>query len=201
MMKSTAKVAGLPKAFWLAQGFVAGTMLLLFLLFAGEDRLPRMPQRDAAKPVRPGAALATVRSTTVEETRTPAPIVVNPQAGIPYISEEYLSRVSRAEDYEQWILDPRELAWLLANRREVLVRDLETAPEPEGGLRVRSLRDACFGARRGLRVGDVLLNINGQELDSARDLQGFLEDPAYSSSRGWRLRLKRGDDVLTVDYR
>lgn len=200
-MNSTARVTGLPKSFWLAQGFVAGAILVLFLLFAGEKHPPTTPPREVQKPVRQEVVLLTNPSPKGDEPRTTAPKRAGPESGNPYFSEKYLSRVTRDEDYERWTLDPRELAWLLANRREVLVRDLETTPEPEGGLRVKSLRDACFGARRGLRVGDVLLNINGQELDSALDLQGFLEDPAYANSRGWRLRLKRGDDVLTVDYR
>jgi hypothetical protein len=186
------------KVFWLAQAFVAGAALVLFVRFNREERPPVVPTaairpyfaREGPAPVqRPAAAPAPVRREA------------DLAAGIARAPEEYLSRVIREDDYEQWTLDLREMAWLLANRREVLARDLETSPEPDGGLRVRRLRDACFGARHGLRVGDVLLDINGQELDSAGDLEDFLEDPAYAGSRGWRLRLRRGDETLVLDYR
>lgn len=189
------------KMFWRAQAFIGAVMLALFLLCAREERPALTPARRGAPPARHEPVPASGGAREVPVTPRPTSQVADSQAGKPYVSEDYLSRLSRDEDYECWTLDPRELAWLLANRREVLVRDLVTAPEPEGGLRVRALRDACFGARRGLRVGDVLLDINGQELDSAFDLEDFLEDPAYASSSGWRLRLKRGDDVLTVDFR
>lgn len=121
--------------------------------------------------------------------------------GVPYAGEDYRSEVRVEEDRIEWTLDPRELAWLLENRKQVLARELQTDPEPEGGLRVTSIRQGSFGERRGIRVGDVLLDINGQDLDSPSDLEDFLEDPAYSGAGGWRVRLRRGQDVLLLDYR
>jgi hypothetical protein len=194
----------LPPAFWLAQGFVGLAMLLLSFRHRGDA----------------DAGAIALKSSSRERTTAscPPPEIIPPAApqdiavsvspperrglnGAPYAWEDYRSQARVLEDYIQWTLDPRELAWLLANRRQVLGRDLETDPELEGGLRIKSIREGSFGERRGIRVGDVLLDINGQELDSPSDLEDFLEDPGYSGAGGWRVRLKRGQDVLLLDYR
>jgi hypothetical protein len=122
----------------------------------------------------------------------------------PFIPESYAgTRCSRTSEelFELWELDPRELAWLLANQRQVLARDLNLVSEPAGGLRVAEIRAGSFGAHRGLRIADVLLDINGKELDARSDLEDFLEDSAYSAPKGWRLNLLRDGKTFTIDYR
>lgn len=120
----------------------------------------------------------------------------------PYTPERYRSRLAKKDqDFQLWDLDSSELAWLLAHQREVLTQDLHTRPEPTGGLRVLRIGEGSFAARRGLQVGDILLDINGQDLDGPLDVENLLGNPAYSGARGWRVQVLREGTPLTIDYR
>jgi len=135
-------------------------------------------------------------------TAAASPVAGNRFTAAPYRGDQYRSRrVRDLDDFQLWDLDPRELAWLLSHQREVLTRDIETASEPGGGLRLVRVREGSFGDRRGLRPGDILQEINGQELDGPFDVEDFLVDPAYAGARGWRVRLLREGRPLTMDYR
>jgi hypothetical protein len=114
----------------------------------------------------------------------------------------YPARLVKEEsDYELWQLDPQGLNWLLANQRLVLTQELETKPEPTGGLRILDFRGLSTAVLKGLKPGDVLIDINGKELDTAFDVEDLLEDPAYQAAKGWRVRILRDDNVVTLDYR
>jgi len=122
--------------------------------------------------------------------------------GSVYVPEEYRTRRTKEEiDYEVWEFDPREMEWLLANQWWILMQELETKPEPSGGLRILGVQPSSLAAGRGLRKGDVLIDINGKDLDDSFDVEDLLEDPAYQAAKGWRVRLLREDRVLTLDYR
>jgi len=193
-----------PPAFWLAQGCIGLALLVLSFRHRGDANPGAFPLRHGPRErtleAPPTPEIVPASAKTLDVISDPRP---NRRglAGAPYSWEEYRSELRVQEDRVQWTLDPRELSWLLANRRQVLAGDLETSPEPEGGLRVRAIREGSFGERRGIRVGDVLLDINGQDLDSPSDLEDFLGDPGSSGAGGWRVRLRRGEEVLLVDYR
>ena len=124
--------------------------------------------------------------------------------GSPYHPEHYReARIARSADpgYETWDLDPGELAWLMANQKTVLTEDLGTVSRAEGGLQVTRVREDSFAARRGLRVGDVLLDINGQELNDHYDMEELWENRGYADSKGWRLSVLRSGEPFTIDYR
>ncbi len=119
-----------------------------------------------------------------------------------YVPDRYRTRRAKDEsDYELWEFDPQEMEWLLANQRLVLTQELDTKPEPSGGLRILEIQESSLAAARGLRKGDVLTDINGKELDHFFDVEDLLEDPAYQGAKGWRVRILREDRVLTLDYR
>jgi hypothetical protein len=125
-----------------------------------------------------------------------------PSQAAPYRPDQYRTRLAQVEaDFQFWDLDPGELSWLLRHQRQVLTQDLNTLPETTGGIRVLLIREGSFGALRGLRVGDILLNINGQDLDGPPDVEDLLEDPVYLGARGWRVRVLREGKLLTIDYR
>jgi S1-C subfamily serine protease len=93
------------------------------------------------------------------------------------------------------------LEWLHLNRRQVLTDDLAWVPQAGGGLKVTRVREGSFAASRGLRPGDILQDINGKELDNSFDLDDFIEEPAISASRGWRVTLEREQKPFLIDYR
>jgi hypothetical protein len=206
---------------WLAPAIMTALALLVAFREVRTDR-------DAGAPSPPGASPASRPASPAEEsirsTKPPSPRAGNGAAAVPpaggprprsaagessvvlsgasYLPDQYRTRrVKDRDDFELWNLDPQELAWLLSNQRQVLTRDLETAPESGGGLRLARIRPGSFAALRGLRTGDILLEINGLELDGPFDVEDLLEDPAYSGARGWRIRLLREGKPLTLDYR
>ena len=87
------------------------------------------------------------------------------------------------------------------NRRGVLTADLRVCPEPAGGLRISEIREGSFAAARGLRVGDVLVDINGRVLEAASYLEDFVEDVSAWASGGWRITLEREKSTVLLDYR
>ena len=213
---------GKKPGFWMAQAFIAmlAVALVFHLMTAGQagNSVPATaktvpPTSGGGKGTSPaGAVLSRLKDAPPER---PAPATESSRQsgrgtggsrqsvqGAPYRPDLYLTRLAQEEnDFQWWDLDPSELTWLLANQRQVLTRDLKTLPESSGGLRVLQLQDGSFGALRGVRAGDILLDINGQELDGPLDVEDFLEDPVYSRSKGWRVRLRREGRILTVDYR
>jgi S1-C subfamily serine protease len=65
------------------------------------------------------------------------------------------------------------------------------------GVGVAEVVDASPAARAGLRVKDVILEVDGQHLDNAGDLQRLMLGNVIG--RTLRLRVLRGDDVLELD--
>jgi hypothetical protein len=209
---------GIP-GFWFAQAFVTLTLAFLACRMAVPatrvpvDSPPRArlktpsPQGPASPAGRYGAAPSGQAGgdssrppAPLEPKAAPEPVRVSPAT--PYAADQYRSELIRNEDsYQVWSLDGSELAWLLAHRREALTSDLSTRPETTGGLRVLQIREGSFGSMRGLRVGDILKDINGQSLDGGGDLEELIVDPAYSRSKGWRFLLERDGKALTIDYR
>jgi hypothetical protein len=209
------------RGFWLAQLFVAMILAFIGFRFLGslgqEDELqaaragtrtsspssslraPR-PDRPSLSPGRaPSRAEGNPPLLAAPTPPTPDPTTLK---NTPYLPEEYRTGMTKDEEsYKIWDLDPRELAWLRANQRQILMSDLDTRPEPGGGLRVFRIREGSFGSLRGLRVGDLLRDINGQTLEDAFDLEDLIEDPAHSGAKGWRIILERDGKPLTLDYR
>ncbi|HXX92088.1 MAG TPA: PDZ domain-containing protein, partial [Planctomycetota bacterium] len=204
------------RGFWIAQAFVAGILAFIAFRFsrslehevseagsrAGKKALP-----SASRGALPVVSLGKVPLRTEPEF-LPEPPAASSGTGrrapenSSYDPSEYRTWVSRDEpSYKVWDLDARELQWLRAHRRQILLSDLETRPEPEGGLRITGVRSGSFAAYRGLRIGDRLEEINGQSLDGPTDLVDLIEDPAQSGALGWRIQLEREGRALTLDYR
>jgi hypothetical protein len=209
------------RGFWIAQLFVAVILGLIAFRFLGalgrENELmgaragTRTPASSSSlstpRPGRPGSPSGRAASrpegnpAPAWAPSTPAPDRTTVK-NTPYAPGEYRTGLVLDEkSYKIWNLDPRELSWLLANKRQILISDLDTRPDPEGGLRILSIREGSFGACRGLRVGDLLHDINGQTLEGPSDLDDLIEDPAHSGARGWRILLEREGKPLTLDYR
>jgi hypothetical protein len=209
-----------PPGLWLAQVFVAVLLILFAARFAVSlAKAPvaaerRAGRRTSAAP-RPPGDLGADLSPELGQVRpkpeaSPDPLRAGsspkpfrgsePNSG--YAADHYRTELLRDEEsYQLWSLDSRELTWFFANKRRILTSDIETRSEPAGGLRVLRIREGSFGSSRGLRVGDILRDINGQSLDDSFDLEDLIEDPAYSGSKGWRVALERDGKPLTIDYR
>jgi hypothetical protein len=187
-------------------GVVAAAVLRCYAPKEPESAAPERGGRSPAADGRPaveGTALSLRASAFVGEPLSKrADYRRRALSGTPYEPDKYSTRRIRvAEDYELWELDAREAAWLLANEREVLTRDLETVAEPSGGLRIAKVRAGSLAACRGLQPGDLLRDINGMELDGPFGIEDFLEDPSYRRASGWRLTLQRDSSTLMLDYR
>lgn len=179
---------------WMHAAIGAFGLVLLVLALnhkSGEALPSRPPARRTGTSDRRTEPPGVARSTTPSDSQEPSPLPGPSSARL----------VRGGNDYELWQFDPGGLDWLLANQRLVLTRDLETKPEPTGGLRVLDLRGDSAVVLKGLRPGDVLIDINGKELDTPFDVEDLLEDPAYHGAKGWRVRVLREDNVLTLDYR
>jgi serine protease Do len=62
------------------------------------------------------------------------------------------------------------------------------------GVVVLELRRNAPAARLGLRPGDIVLRVNDRDIDTIDALRGAVN----SATAGWRLRIRRGDQVLNV---
>jgi hypothetical protein len=207
------------RGLWITQGFVVLLLVCLVrrVVSSGEgDPLQATPRKPPAAPV-PQRPLANAKRSSApgvpepsgvggstsrrrEATSPPTSSRAIP-AGVAYASEQYRSQLVRNEDSGQvWNLDRAELDWLHANRKQVLTDDLTWVPRAGGGLKITGVREGSFAASRGLRAGDILQDINGKELDNSFDLEDFIEAPALSASRGWRVTLEREQKPFIIDY-
>ncbi|MBM3597850.1 MAG: DegQ family serine endoprotease [Alphaproteobacteria bacterium] len=62
------------------------------------------------------------------------------------------------------------------------------------GVVVLELRRSAAAARIGLQPGDIVLRLNDRDIDSIDALKGAIN----SASNAWRLRIRRGDQVMNV---
>jgi hypothetical protein len=219
LMETRDRRGGPSPAFWMAQALIG--LLAIALVFhlmsadpAGNSvqattKTVNPPSRGGKGRPSAGAVLSripdappgTPAASREGSPQTGSPIGRSSQAA-PYRPDQYRTRLAKVEeDFQFWDLDPGELSWLLRHQRQVLTQDLNTLPESTGGMRVLLIQEGSFGALRGLRVGDILLNINGQDLDGPPDVEDLLEDPVNLGARGWRVHVLREGKPLTIDYR
>ena len=64
---------------------------------------------------------------------------------------------------------------------------------PENGVVIMEIKEG-FAGRVGMRVGDVVLSINGANVKSVSELIKILKQPAQA----WRINLKRGESILEL---
>jgi len=199
----TQRLPGTPRSLALVQGAIAvfGLMLVLQGIRVAVGERPGSPPLPGDRHSAPSPEASPCRAGTPESDSRVLPASPSLR-GSDYVPHRYRTRRAKDEsDYELWEFDPDEMEWLLANQRLVLTQELETTPEPSGGLRILEIRPSSLAAARGLRKGDVLTDINGKELDDVFDVEDLLEDPAYRGAKGWRVRILREDRALTLDYR
>jgi hypothetical protein len=119
--------------------------------------------------------------------------------GEAYRSESYRSRLlAFTDNREIWGIDENELDWAAQNLRQFLDRDIQISPSAGGGLRIDSLSPGSMPAARGVKLGDVLREVNGRPLSSLSELQAILSNPPKS---GLQLTLERAGKSLVIEYR
>jgi hypothetical protein len=125
--------------------------------------------------------------------RPPSPL------GEPYRPEMYQSRrLAFTDNREIWGIDDRELDWAAQNLRRSLDRDIQISPGAGGGLRIDFLSPDSMPAARGMKLGDVLREVNGRPISSLGDLQAILSSPTKTVVR---LTLDRAGKPLVIEYR
>lgn len=204
---------------WLIQGFVVLVAALLVLRFLaaperhrpvalegspadgmspGRPRVPPQVDRSAKGDLQlPGKGKEHLEAVEADSSRRGP----SPAQGAPYAPEQFGTQLVADEPCQKvWRLDRRELIWMRDHRREVLTADLAVRPRPAGGLQITDIHAGSFAAARGLRVGDVLVEINGRVLDAVSDLEDFIDNVASWASGGWRITLERERSTVLLDY-
>ncbi len=62
------------------------------------------------------------------------------------------------------------------------------------GVFVLGLEQGSAAARLGVRLGDIVLEVNGQKVDTVTTLREMVAKPAAR----WQLTMRRGERVLTT---
>jgi Do/DeqQ family serine protease len=83
----------------------------------------------------------------------------------------------------------------VANLSPALADELSLGSEITG-VTVITVARGSPGARLGLQARDILLSVNGSEVDSVSRLRQLLGRPA--ADKRWRIAIKRGDKVFTA---
>lgn len=84
---------------------------------------------------------------------------------------------------------------LVANLSPALAEELELAGEWEGAI-ILGLERGSSAHRLGFRRGDIVLSVNGTDVDTVRGLERLLR----RSDDRWRIGLKRNGQVRTVEF-
>jgi serine protease Do len=83
----------------------------------------------------------------------------------------------------------------VANLSPALADELSLGSELTG-VTVLKVARGTPGARLGLQARDIVLAVNGSEIDSVERLRQLLGRPA--ADKRWRVAIKRGDKVFTT---
>jgi len=84
----------------------------------------------------------------------------------------------------------------IANLSPALVEEIGLTGEPRGVIVLGVVRRSQ-AARIGLRPGDMLAEINGKDIGRVREVEKLISRRPES----WRISIRRGDQVLSVEVR
>ncbi len=124
------------------------------------------------------------------------------RVGQAYTSEAFKSRLlASAENRQVWGLDPDEIDWASQNAERIMDQDFVISPHGGGGVRVEGVTAGSIGAARGLLVGDVVRDVNGQPLNNIADLRTLLSGPQMRQQSGLRITVERAGKPVVIEYR
>jgi hypothetical protein len=156
----------------------------------------------------PGLLIRNLQLVLVDEIVRHATVTVAAPApaatisGQPYLSEGYASRLLASRESRQvWGMDPGEIEWAAKNVDQILERDLKTAPEAGGGLRIEKVAAGSICAARGLLAGDIVREVNGKPIQAIADVRAQIADPAMNQQTGLRLSIERDGKTVVLEYR
>ncbi len=124
------------------------------------------------------------------------------RVGQPYASDGFKSRLlASAENRQVWGIDPDEVDWASQNADRIMDQDLAVSPHGSGGVRIESVSAGSIGAARGLMVGDVVRDVNGQPLNNIADLRALLSAGKMKQQSGLRITVERAGKPVVLEYR
>ncbi len=84
----------------------------------------------------------------------------------------------------------------VANLSPAVAEELDLAPVRGGGVAIVGIREGSTAQRLNFRVGDVLVNIDGDAMRTVRELQARLAEPA----EGWRIVIRRDGETISAAF-
>lgn len=121
--------------------------------------------------------------------------------GTPWDAGRYQSKknAQRSNDsQEAWDIDRKEMDWAVANV-DSLIQGVTLEPYAGGGLKISSLPEGSYGHERGLRSGDVVRNINGQQIESIGKLTDVIRGMSKTATT-LTVQVDRSGRLYTLTY-
>jgi len=126
---------------------------------------------------------------------------LTPVIGQPWEPAKYTSKknAGRSNDsQEAWDIDKKEMEWAAANVDTILT-GVSLEPYAGGGLKINALPEGGFAAERGLRAGDVLRSVNGQQIDSLARLSEIMKGLSKNATT-LNVQVDRSGRMYTLSY-
>lgn len=124
-----------------------------------------------------------------------------PLAGTAWDSARYTSKKNpqRSNDNQEvWDMDRKEVEWAAANA-EALMQGVQLDPYAGGGLKITVLPEGSYGADRGLRSGDVIRSVNGQQIESIGKLTEVMRNMSKNTPV-LTVQVDRSGRIYTLQY-
>jgi hypothetical protein len=142
----------------------------------------------------------------LEEITASAPSAAGPPgsaalAGTAWDSARYTSKKNpqRSNDsQEAWDIDRKEVEWAAANA-DALMQGVQLDPYAGGGLKITVLPEGSYGADRGLRSGDVIRSVNGQQIESIGKLTEVMRNMSRNTPM-LTVQVDRSGRIYTLQY-
>jgi hypothetical protein len=122
-------------------------------------------------------------------------------AGQPWESGKFTSKkdTNRSNELQEiWTIDRKEVDWAAANVESIL-QGVTMEPFAGGGLKITSLPVGSFGEERGLRTGDVLRSVNGQQIESPAKLNEVFRNLS-KNTQALNIVVDRAGKMYTLSY-
>ena len=164
------------------------------------------------KSVTPKSATFTVNGETktlqLEEIVASAPPPPGPfspgaglQAGVAWDAAKFTTKKDPArsnDSQEAWNMDRKEVDWAAANV-DTILSQVSLEVYSGGGLKINSVPEGTFVSDRGLRSGDVLRSVNGQQVTSIQQLGDVMRSLSKNATT-LSIAVDRSGRMYTLTY-
>lgn len=123
------------------------------------------------------------------------------QAGIPWDASKFTTKKDPArsnDSQEAWNIDRKEVEWAAANVDSILSQ-VSLEVYAGGGLKINSVPENTFVSDRGLRSGDVLRSVNGQQVMSIQQLGDVMRSLSKNATT-LSIMVDRSGRMYTLTY-